>query len=148
IDLYGFVLGLLDWEAIGWVGTVAIALIAVGALGAVGLGINYFTENWNLELARVPTRETTMLRTRKGLFTTREVNRDESRIRGIQISEPVLWRWMGVADTAVITTGLDVWSMSEPANILPRGPVRRAKEVAGAVLGDPRTPFRTAVTPH
>lgn len=148
LDLYGFIVGLMDWESIGWVGTVLIALLVVGALGAVGLGINYFTENWNFELARVRSREGTMLRTRKGLFTTREVNRDESRIRGAQVSEPVLWRWMGVSDTSVITTGLDVWSMSEPAAILPRGPVRRAREVAGAVLGDADNPFRTALTPH
>lgn len=148
IDLYGFVAGLLDWESIGWVATVVIALLVIGALGAVGLGISYFTENWNLELARVPSREGTMLRTRKGLFTTREVNRDENRIRGVQISEPVLWRWMGVADTSVITTGLDVWSMAEPAAILPRGPVHRARDVAGEVLGGTENPFHTRLTPH
>lgn len=148
VDVYGFTVGLLDWEAIGWLGTVLIAVVVIGALGAVGLGINYFTENWNFELARVRSRDGTMLRTRKGLFTTREVNRDENRIRGAQISEPVLWRWMGVSDTSVITTGLDVWSMSEPAAILPRGPVHRAKEVAGEVLGDPENPFQTALTPH
>ncbi|WP_120002834.1 PH domain-containing protein [Nesterenkonia muleiensis] len=148
IDLYGFVVGLLDWESIGWVGTVLIALVAVGALGAVGLGIYYFTENWNFELARVPSGKGTMLRTRKGLLTTREINRDENRIRGAQISEPVLWRWMGASDTSVITTGLDEWSMSEPAAILPRGPVHRAKEVAGQVLGAPENPFHAHLNPH
>lgn len=148
IDLYGVVVGLLDWESIGWVGTSVIAVLVVGALGAVGLGITYFTENWNLELARVPSRDGTMLRTRKGLFTTREVNRDENRIRGVQISEPLLWRWMGVSDTSVITTGLDLWSMSEPATILPRGPVRRAEAVAGAVLGDADNPFQERLTAH
>lgn len=148
IDLYGFLVGLLDWEAVGWVGTILIGLVGVGALGAVGLGINYFTENWGFELSRVRGREGTMLRTRKGLFTTREVNRDENRIRGAQISEPVLWRWMGASDTSVITTGLDVWSMSEPAAILPRGPLRRAREVAGAVLGDAENLFCAPLTPH
>lgn len=148
LDVTGFVVGLLDWEAIGWVGTVVIAVVVTGALGAVGLGLLYFTENWNFELARVRSRDGTMLRTRKGLFTTREVNRDENRIRGMQISEPVLWRWMGVSDTNVITTGLDVWSMSEPAAILPRGPVRRAREVAGQVLGDRQNPFEIPLPPH
>ena len=148
IDLYGFVTGLLDWESIGWVGTVLIALVAVGALGAVGLGIVYFTENWNLELARVPSREGTVLRTRKGLFTTREINRDEGRVRGAQISEPVLWRWMGASDTTVITTGLDQWSASEPAAILPRGPLKRAREVAGAVLGGAENPFELDLATH
>ncbi|MDZ5076601.1 PH domain-containing protein [Nesterenkonia sp. HG001] len=148
VDLYGFVVGLLDWESIGWVGTALIAVVVVGALGAVGLGINYFAENWNFELARIRSRDGTMLRTRKGLFTTREVNRDENRIRGAQISEPVLWRWMGVSDTSVLTTGLDVWSMSEPAAILPRGPISRTREVAGQVLGDPENPFHAHLRPH
>ncbi|WP_293695380.1 PH domain-containing protein [uncultured Agrococcus sp.] len=145
IDLYGIVVGLFDWESIGWLGT---ALVAVGALGAIGLGVNYFTENWKLELARVQGRDGTVLRTRKGLFTTREVNRDENRIRGAQISEPVLWRWMGASDTSVITTGLDVWSMTEPAAILPRGPLRRAREVAGDVLGDSENPFTVDLVGH
>lgn len=148
VDLYGWVAGLADWESIGWVGTVLVGVVAAGALGTVGLGVIYFTENWNLELSRVPSRDGTMLRTRKGLFTTREINRDENRIRGAQISEPVLWRWMRASDTSVITTGLDVWSMSEPAAILPRGPLRRAREVAGAVLGDPENPFQEELSPH
>ena len=147
-DLYGFVVGLWDWESIGWIATALIAVVVTGGLGAVGLGINYFTENWKLELARVPSRDGTMLRTRKGLFTTREVNRDENRIRGAQISQPVLWRWMGVSDTSVVTTGLDVWSMSEPAAILPRGPIQRARQVAGAVLGDAQNPFCIPLRPH
>ncbi|HIY65230.1 MAG TPA: PH domain-containing protein [Candidatus Agrococcus pullicola] len=148
IDLYGIIVGLMDWSSIGWLGTALIGLIAAGALGAVGLGVNYFTENWNLELARVRGRDGTVLRTRKGLFTTREINRDENRIRGAQVSEPVLWRWMGASDTSVITTGLDEWSMAEPAAILPRGPVRRAREVAGDVLGDTENPFHKNLARH
>ncbi|MGO1531675.1 MAG: PH domain-containing protein [Micrococcaceae bacterium] len=135
IDLAGFVMQLADWEAIGVPATVAIAVVAVGAFGAVGLGVNYVIENWGFELARVPSRDGTMLRTRKGLFTTREVNRDENRLRGVAITEPVLWRWMGVSDTHVITTGLDAWSFADPAAVLPRGPVSRARAVAGEVLG-------------
>jgi len=148
IDLVGFALGLLDWTAIGWIGTALIAVVVVGALGAIGLGVSYFIENWNLELARVRSSEGTLLRTRKGLFTTREINRDENRIRGAQISEPVLWRWMGVSDTSVITTGLDAWSASEPTAILPRGPVRRARRVAGQVLGDSANPFHADLERH
>lgn len=135
VDLAGFVMSAADWEALGVPATVAIAVVAVGAFGAVGLGVNYFNENWGFELDRVPSREGTMLRTRKGLFTTREVNRDENRLRGVAITEPVLWRWMGVSDTHVITTGLDTWSFADPAAVLPRGPVARARAVAGEVLG-------------
>ena len=38
--------------------------------------------------------------------------------------------------------------MSEPAAILPRGPVRRARQVAGAVLSDAQNPFESRLTPH
>lgn len=55
---------------------------------------------------------------------------------------------MGVSDTSVVTTGLDVWSMSEPAAILPRGPIQRARQVAGAVLGDAQNPFCIPLRPH
>lgn len=62
--------------------------------------------------------------------STREVNRDDRRLRGVQIAEPVLWRWMGMAATRVITTGLSIWSTSRPATILPRGPIGVARPVA------------------
>ncbi|GAA4926493.1 PH domain-containing protein [Nesterenkonia rhizosphaerae] len=147
-DLYGFLARLLDWESIGLAGSVLIAVVGVGAFGAVGLGVLYFTENWNLELARVSGRDGTMLRTRKGLFTRREIIRDESRIRGAQISQPVLWRWMGASDTSVITTGLDQWAASDPAAIIPRGPRKRAQAVAGAVLGATENPFELDLHSH
>ncbi|MFB4193822.1 PH domain-containing protein [Streptomyces carpaticus] len=135
VDVTGFVAGLLDWKAIGWAGTVAIAFLAITVFGAIGLAVNYFTEYWNFELARVRGAEGTLLRTRQGLFTTREVNRDENRIRGVQLSEPLLWRWLGACDTSVITTGLSMWSMAQPAAVLPRGPVAVARRIAAEVLG-------------
>ncbi|OUZ09130.1 hypothetical protein BHE97_11575 [Aeromicrobium sp. PE09-221] len=148
LDVSGFILGLLDWSAIGWAGTVAIVFFAVSVFGAAGLAVNYFTEYWNFELARVRGAEGTLLRTRHGLFTTREVGRDENRFRGAQISEPVLWRWMGVSDTTVITTGLSMWSMSQPAAILPRGPVAFARRVVTEVLGTEENLFEAPLARH
>lgn len=148
VDVVGWVTGLLDWEAVGWVGVVLIAVAAVTLVGVVGLAVTYFLEFWNFELARVPAGGATMLRTRKGLFTTREVNRDEVRIRGVQLSQPLFWRWMGVTDTSVITTGLDVWSMAEPATILPRTPLTVARRVAVEVLGAEAAPLRATLTSH
>jgi putative membrane protein len=89
-----------------------------------------------------------LLRTRRGLFTTREVNRDEARMRGVQIAEPLLWRWMGVSDTTVITTGLSMWSMAQPAAILPRGPVAVARRVAADVLGVRPGPLGAPLSAH
>lgn len=53
----------------------------------------------------------------------------------MQLSEPLLWRWLRACDTSVITTGLSMWSMARPAAVLPRGPVTVARRVAAEVLG-------------
>lgn len=148
VDVVGAASGLLDRTGAGRTRTIAAAFAAVSVVGVLGLAVTYFTEYWNFELARVPGRDGTLLRTRRGLFTTREVNRDENRIRGAQLSEPVLWRWMGIGDTRVITTGLSQWSMSQPAEILPRGPVTATRRVAGRVLGTGENPLEAALEPH
>jgi len=148
LDIAGWVAGIADWEALGWTRSAAIALVVVGTLGAIGLGINYFTEYWGFELARVSGEKGTVLRTRNGMFRTREVNRDDNRMRGIQISEPLLWRWMGMADTNVVTTGLEMWSMSQPTAILPRGPKRVAIPVSARVLATDPNPMEAELRPH
>lgn len=147
VDLVGAVGGLADWEAIGWVRTVAIGALVTGVLGAVTMAVNYFTAYWRFELARVHHGDTTHLRTRRGLFSTGEVNRDEARVRGLAISEPLLWRWMGMADTAVITTGLGLWSPEQPSAILPRGPISVARPVAGGVLALVAVPVLSGAAP-
>ena len=147
IDLASLVTELLDWEAVGWAGTAAIAFAAITVVGAIGLAATYFLEYWGFELARVPSPDGTMLRTRQGLLTTREVNRDESRIRGVRIAEPLWWRWMSAAETSVITTGLSMWSLSQPATILPRVPVAVATRTAMCVLGT-SDPFDAQLTAH
>lgn len=137
IDIVAAVRGAIDWSALGWWGIAAVSLLVTGVIGAIGMGVNFLTGFWRFELARVRAGGRSYLRTRRGLFSTREVNRDEERMRGLTIGEPLLWRWMGMADTNVITTGLNVWDLEEPTAILPRGPIRVARGVAERVLGDP-----------
>ncbi|MFE7138467.1 PH domain-containing protein [Streptomyces sp. NPDC057644] len=148
VDAAAFVSGLLDWRSIGWAGTAAIGFLTASVLGAAGLAVTYFVEYGKFELARVPGPDGTVLRTRQGLLTTREVSRDENRVRGAQISEPVLWRWLGVADTSLVTTGLSLWSMSQPAAILPRGPVSVARRVASEVLDPEERPLQARLAIH
>lgn len=148
VDVIGWVSGLADWEALGWGWTIAIALVATGALGMAGMAVAFFTSYWSFELARVRRPDGIVLRTRRGLFSTREVSRDESRARGLTIAEPVLWRWMGMADTSIVTTGLGLWSAEQPASILPRGPVSVAKDVAAQVLGEDPSPFAVPLARH
>lgn len=114
----------------------------------LGLAAAYFTDHWNFGPARVPGRDGTLPRTRRGMFTTREVDRDENRIRGAQVSQPILWLWTGTCDTRVITTGLSMYALSQPADILPRGPVRAARQVVDRVPGAEANPVEAALTVH
>ena len=139
----------VDWDRIGPIGTAAIAFAAATLVGAAGLAVNFFVEYGRFVLARVPTDAGgTALRTSHGLLTTREVTRDDDRLRGVQISEPVLWRWMGTADTSVITTGLSLSATSQPAAVLPRGPITVARRVAAIVLGTRPDPFDAPLAVH
>ncbi|ARQ68870.1 PH domain-containing protein [Streptomyces marincola] len=135
LDPGGWVGSLADWDALGPVRTAAVGFAAAVLLGAVGMAFSFVTEHAHFRLDRVPGEQGTVLRTRQGLFKTREITRDDRRLRGVTVSEPLLWRWMGMADTTVITTGLSVWSSS--SSVLPRGPVRLARRVATEVIGDP-----------
>ena len=137
MNLLDVATSLADWDELGPLGTIVIALVFAGFVGAVGMGVNFLVSYWRFELARVRSSDGSFLRTRRGLLSTREVNRDEARMRGLTISEPLLWRWMGMADTNVITTGLGIWDLNEPTAILPRGPKSVAREVGARVLGVP-----------
>lgn len=148
MDFLEVVDGLYDWESLGWFGTVAAGAAAVTVLGWIGLTVNFFAEYWNFELTRVPGPDGTQLRTAQGLFTTREVNRADSRIRGVQLIEPLFWRWLRVTDTHVITTGLDVNSMSDPSSILPRVHRDDARRTAAAVLGEDSSLFDVRLQRH
>lgn len=144
----GYVFGLVGWGGLGWVWSALIVVVGVGACGVGVLAVSFVTENWNFRLVRVPGRDGTVLRTTQGLFKTREVNRDDNRLRGVEISEPLLWRWMGVADTNVISTGLTIWSLTPATTILPRGPVDVARPVAAAVLGQDPNPLAAPLRRH
>ncbi|WP_205618350.1 PH domain-containing protein [Corynebacterium sputi] len=148
VDMFSLITGLYEWGSLSWTTIIAIIVIGVMLLGWIGLTVNYFTEFWNFELSRVPGPEGTQIRTRKGLFTTREVNRSENRIRGVQIAEPLLYRWLGVTDTHVITTGLDMSSMSDPAAVLPRTDGATARRVALEVIDEKDPLFDVPLTPH
>nr|MDT0666354.1 hypothetical protein [Micromonospora sp. DSM 115978] len=109
---------------------------------------NFVADYWDFRLTRVPTATGTALRTTQGLFRVKEVDRDDSRLRGVEISEPLFWRWIGAADTNVISTGLTVWSLAPATTILPRGPVAVARAVAAEVLDEHPSPFDAPLRRH
>lgn len=148
VSLVEWLLNLVGWSDLSLLGKVVVAALGLTVVGAVGMGLSFFNEYWNFELARVPGPKGTALRTRRGLFTTREVNRDDSRLRGMSLAEPVFWRWLGVTDTNVVTTGFDMWSMYTGAYILPRTHRRFAGEIAGQVLQEDPSPLEVPFDPH
>lgn len=147
-NAFAWVRGLADWGAIGVPGTVAAAVLAAWALGVVGLAVNFATTYAHFRLERTTGDHGDVLRTTQGLFRTQEINRDENRLRGATLSEPLLWRWLRVADPAIITTGLSVWSSASA--ILPRCPREHARNVLAEVVrtGDGDDPLRAPLRRH
>ncbi|MFI7110647.1 PH domain-containing protein [Nonomuraea sp. NPDC050227] len=126
----------------GWVSAqpwLAVPLVlalnaAVGALGAFLL----YAESWGrYRLEREPGR----LRLRRGLLTTRSLTLEERRLRGVEISEPLLLRLGGGARVKAVATGLaktedeteDVAALTPP---LPRAEAARvAAAIANTTAG-------------
>lgn len=150
IDLRPHVESLVDRIGLGTGWTVALGTGAVFLVGVLGLAGSFVTDNYGFRLLRVTTERGTALLTRQGLFQTREIHRDDARLRGIHLSEPLFWRWAGLSETEVISTGLGGWSLNgEPASsILPRGPVKEALRVAGLVLDDGVRPLEAPLRAH
>lgn len=148
VDVAGLSGGLLDLDSRSLLANVVVLTVLLAVVGALGMAVNYAAVYGRFELARVPGEESTSLRTRHGLLRTREVNRDDRRLRGVMVSEPVLWRWMGMADTEVVTTGLSIWSTSTPSTILPRGPIGVARSVATRVLDAEPDPMAATLRVH
>ncbi|MEV1178346.1 PH domain-containing protein, partial [Nonomuraea sp. NPDC049784] len=94
--------GLWDWVTARPLVAVPLLLavnVAAGVLGAVLL----FAESWGrYRLEREPGR----LRLRRGLLTTRSLTLEERRLRGVEVSEPLLLRLGGGARVKTIATGL------------------------------------------
>src|SRR5699024_3066606 len=88
------------------------------------------------------TREGDALRVRRGLLTARSVALQEARLRGVQLTEPLLLRAARGARLNAVATGLREGAQDQADNtvLLPPAPRDRAREVAGLVLGAPFDP--------
>jgi putative membrane protein len=123
----------------------AVAVIAVGLLllvSLLSLG-GYLVAFWNFSLTRHPGGT---LHVQRGLLTTRAVSLEERRLRGAEISEPLLLRSVGAARATAIATGLGGGGKEGGSELLlPPAPVAEAHRVVAEVLGrsDPTaTPLR------
>ncbi len=127
---------------------VAILLVAavVVVFTVIASTIGYVLTFWNFRLSR---HESGTLHVRRGLLTTRSTTLEERRLRGVELSEPLLLRAVRGARVLAIATGLRVGRGADRGGsvLLPPAPRAVAVQVAGTVIGDP-DPLTAALVRH
>jgi putative membrane protein len=117
------------WIGLGVVALVVLTLIVLGSL-------LMFAERWyDFRLTREPD-ET--LRVRRGLLTSRSLSVSEQRLRGAELTEPILLRLGRGAQTQAVSTGL------AGGALLPPAPRAEAHRVASTALRTPATEITRA----
>lgn len=121
------------------VAQVLVAVLAVVALCSAG---GYVLAFWGFRLTRQIAADGTgrNLHVTRGLITTRATTIEERRLRGVELSEPLLLRAVGGARCIAIATGLRVGRGAERGGslLLPPAPRAQALRVGADVLGDDR----------
>ena len=128
-----------------WLGVLvfAVLVLAVALLGSVALFVEAW---WGFRLAREPGGT---LRVRRGLLTTRSVSLEEARVRGVELTEPLLLRAGRGARLTAVATGLGGTGQGEGrGTLLPPAPRAAAHRVGAAVLDAPQPPTGSALRSH
>jgi putative membrane protein len=110
---------------------VIVPTLAVGAL-VVWLVVSvagYVLQWWGFRLVR----EHGSLHLTSGLLTTRSITVEEAKVRGVEMTEPVLLRLVGGAELSTLATGVE----SGVTQVLPPCPRPVAVGVGEAVLDHP-----------
>ncbi|MFE0101891.1 PH domain-containing protein [Streptomyces sp. NPDC059009] len=134
------VTGLWEGVALG-----ALALLVLGSVTAVALAAE---EWWGYRLERD---ENGDFAVRRGLLTTRSLSVDARRMRGVEVTEPLVLRLGGGAQVAAVATGLDTAEESEATKLRvlsPAVPRRRAHQIAAAVAGSRLSPTAVRLRRH
>jgi putative membrane protein len=103
-----------------------VLLVAISVLSVAGYVVAY----WNFSLTRHPGGT---VHVHRGLLTTRAVSLEERRLRGVEISEPLLLRAVHGGRATAIATG-NVGTGGGAGILLPPAPVAEAHRVAAEVL--------------
>jgi putative membrane protein len=128
---------------IGLVAVLVAAALVVGVIGSLGL----FVEMWYRYSLR---REDGNLVMSRGLLNTRSLTLERTRLRGVEVVEPLGVRLARAARVDVIATGMRQRAEDEntdPKTLLPAAPFDVARRVAAEVLGSTAA-TATAVTGH
>src|SRR5262249_25771848 len=108
----------------------AVGLVALATVGSVA---GYVLAFWGFRLARQPGGT---LHVTRGLVTTRATTLEERRLRGVEVSEPLLLRAVRGGRCLAIATGLRVGRGAERggALVLPPAPLAGAARGAAGLL--------------
>jgi putative membrane protein len=125
---------------------IAVGVAALLAVVAASSTVGYVLAFWSFRLVRTPAGA---LEVTRGLLSTRSTTLEERRLRGVELSEPLLLRLAGGARLIAIATGLRVGRGAERGGtlLLPPGPRDEAVRVAGAVLRE-TAPVTAGLTAH
>ncbi|MFC0862894.1 PH domain-containing protein [Sphaerimonospora cavernae] len=134
-----------------WFGTlslplqVATVVLILAVFVAVASTLGYVFAFWNFRLSR----HGGTLHVTRGLITTRATTIEERRLRGVEISEPLLLRAVRGARLIAVTTGLRVGQGAQRGGslLLPPAPRGEAETVAGLVLTAEGAPPRPGPPP-
>lgn len=131
-----------------WPLAVSVAVVAVCALVfvAVASTLGYVLAFWNFRLTR---HSGGTLHVTRGLLTSRATSIERRRLRGAELSEPLLLRAAGGARCLAIATGLRVGRGAERGGeiLLPPAPRAVALRVGADVLEQPG-PLSALLQPH
>jgi putative membrane protein len=125
---------------------VAEVVLACLLVVAVASTVGYLMAFWGFRLTR---HSAGTLHVARGLITSRATTIEERRLRGVELSEPLLLRLVGGARLIAIATGLRVGRGAERGGtlLLPPAPYAEAVRVGTAILGD-RTPVDGPLVSH
>lgn len=115
-----------------------VVFVLAGAVAMTALGVESW---WNYRLER----SEQALRVHRGLLTSRSISFEASRIRGVELVEPLGVRLAGAARLDVVATGLRADAEQQDSATLVPGapravPLRVAKEIIGQELPDALRP--------
>ncbi len=120
-----------EWALAQALLVLVLGLLVVALVGWVLLStLNYVVQWWNLRLVR---ESAGTLRLTRGLFTTRSTTVEESRVRGVKMTEPVLLSLVKGAELATLATGVGSGGTTK---VLPPCPRAVAEDVGHTILGE------------
>jgi putative membrane protein len=123
-------------------------VIAIGVVGGLivvlgGSVIVYVVQFAGYRLTREPDHT---LHVRRGLLTKSAVTIEEARLRGVEVSQPLLLRLANGARCLAIATGLQARNQAHV--LMPPGPLADANRIAGDVVNEPASPTTAQLLPH